>query len=277
MKFHGSEFMVSIRMPFMYGLRSDLFTRIVATIVILGAFSSPAFAALDLSVGSTARSYPLSGVIEAETGYGVLLYGSNTAAPWYGYLRPRILGSSALSYNSLDGAVELFPVSFLGARAGGEAIQNDKEYTPYDCVIYTCLGRFYRTYFEAELTIGAKGFFAQAAWRRERWSQKTPAPTEFIDPTSGYSLAGHGDSQTVYRGVLGYKFSPRWSSLAILRYSESEETKMISRFPYLVVRYSVGNFSAGVGGGVFESSLKKQEGTGVAFIRWDIQPSVGLR
>lgn len=271
--------MTAVQKSFVSKIPGDQFRFWAATFVSLCTLiSNFAWAkGFDFSAQGSYRSYPLSGVLEIESGYGVELYGSSAAPPWYGYVRPRALLSTIGTYNSADGALEVFPISFLGFRAGGEAIQNDDNYSAHDCSTYICKGRFYRTYAEAELTFGFKGVFARGSWRRDRWTLNSPSVGEFIDPTGGISLSASGDSETVYRGLVGYTFSPKWSAMALIRYAESDETRMISRFPHAVVRYTLKDWSLALGGGVFESSLKKQEGAAIALLRWEPRPSVGLK
>lgn len=247
----------------------------VTAIVSFCLWSACANAEFDFALGGTSRSYPLAGVIEAESGYGILLRGTGRD-PLSSYLRARIDGSSAYTFNSLGAALEFFPLAVLGARAGGEAIQNDKDYTAYDCETYRCLGRYYRTYIEGELTLGAGSIFVQGRWRRERWTQKDSATGDFIDPTSGIYIDGAGDSQTVYFGVLGWKLDEHWQVLGVLRYAESDMHGGWSRTPYGVVRYTNGNFSIGAGAGQFESSLKSKDFTAVGVFRWEISPGLSV-
>lgn len=123
-------------------LLSDILRTAVAAIVILLSGANMVHADFDGSVGASLRSYPLSGVVEADAGYGILLWGAQApGSPWYGYLRPVLEGASSVSYNSGLAALEFFPLSILGVRAGGESIENDKVYSAYDCVAYQCLGR----------------------------------------------------------------------------------------------------------------------------------------
>lgn len=259
-------------------LFSDGFRAIATAIVVFCGFSGSAFAALDLSVGGTLRSYPLSGLVEINAGPNYLLWGTHAGdSAWYGYLRPRVDGATAGTYNSLGAGLEFFPLSFLGARAGGEGIQNDSDYKNYDCVTYTCRGRFYRTYVEGEVSLGVGPFFAQGRWRRERWTEPgAPAPP-FIEPTSSLSLAGIGDSQTVYRALVGVKLNPIWSIAAGVEYVESDSQHGVSRLPFALLRYSSGALSAGAGGGVFSSTMKPSDFSAIGYLRWDIRPSLALK
>ncbi len=256
-------------------VRHFLFSRVVTTIVLFVILAPPpALADADLSLGGSFRSYPLSGVAEVKSGYGMVLYGQKNS-PFSGYIRPALEGYSALLYNSGIAKLEIFPLAILGARAGGESIQNDNEYTAYDCKKYRCLGRNYRTFFETELTLGAGPFFIQGRWRRERWTQPDPEAGDFVDPTSGLLMKSQGESQTVYTAVSGVKLSPTWTVMAGLRYAEDEDG--ISRMPFLLLSWKNSSWTVSAGGGGFESSLKDRSATALLSVTWEILPSVALR
>jgi len=282
-KIAGDELMIAFGRKFIVRIFGDDFKWRATAIVIFCFFSSAAVAGVDLDVGAEVRSYPLSGVVEADAGYDFLLWGTHTAgdsqqsSPWYGYLRPHIDGSTAGTYNQLGGSVDIYPLSFLGGRFGGEGIQNDANYTAYDCQTYECRGRFYRTYAQADLTLGAAGFFVQARWRRERWTQGAVGIVDFIEPTSGLALRAAGDAQTYYRGTFGYKFNTTWSAAAALVYYQSDISNEISRFPFAVVRFQRGPLSLGIGGGVYEGSLKSQAASALLILDYNIIPSLRLQ
>jgi hypothetical protein len=249
----------------------------VSLFLIYVSCISPANADVDLAIGANARSYPLSVVTSAELGLSSYVWGSQGSSPWYGYGRLELSGATVGIYNSGQMMAEVFPLSFLGGRFGGESMQNDQDYLAYECEGLRCRGRFYRTFAEAELSLGAGPLFVRGRWRRERWTQKKdPEQLDFIDPTSGLVMSGSGDAQTIYHGLLGLHLSPRWSVVAGLRYAENQNREL-SRFPFAMLRYQQGLFSAGLGGGVFESELKAQAGSAVGFLRWEIWPSPALR
>ena len=251
--------------------------RIQATaIVILILFSKFAFADFDLSLGTTTRSYPLGGGVEANAGYGILLWGDPNV-PWYGYVRPRIDGQTAATYNSISASLEVYPLSILGFRAGGEAVQNDADYSAHDCQTYQCRGRFYNSFAQGELALGYGPVFAQGRWRRERWTKATSSSMAFIDPEAGLALAGTGDSKTYYRGMIGYKVNEKWTIAGAYIYIEADSDHGISRFPFAIVRYKSGDFSVAAGGGVFSSKLKPESGSALLFLTWDIWPSIALK
>lgn len=246
-------------------------------IVILFFWSCCAFASYDLSLGGSFRSYPLSGVAEVEAGSDLLLWGQATGGnPFYGYIRPKLWLDSAATYNSAAAMVDVFPLSFLGVRAGGEAVQNDTKYTAYNCSDANCLGRFYRNFFEAEVTLGAGPVFVQGKWRRERWSEAHPLSGDFIEPTSGFLLHANGESETVYQAVAGVRASSGFTVMGGVRYASSDSREH-SRMPFGLLKWNLDPVSIGVGGGYFESDLKKREMTGLLFLRWEILPSLELK
>lgn len=237
--------------------------------------SQVCFAGADLNLSANARSYPLSGVAEAQAGYGVVLYGTE-GSPFSGYMRLGLDGSSAGSYNSGAAAVELFPLAILGVRAGGESVQNDKDYSAYDCEMLGCQGRFYRTFVEGEVTLGYAGVFAQGKWRRERWTQAKGQVGDFVDPTSGLLMDEAGESQTVYQAVLGYKWSEAWTTMGGLRYAVDDGGDQ-SQMPFGLLKWTSGGFSVALGGGAFKSALKARDSMVLGYISWDIWPSVKLK
>ncbi len=232
-------------------------------------------ATTDLSVGSTVRSYPLSGVVEAEAGYGLLLWGSE-GSPWYGYLRPKIEASSAFTYNSIAEVIEFFPISILGLRAGGESIQNDTNYSAYDCSEWNCVGRFYRGFLEAELTLGYDKFFSRIKWRRENWSQGASGK-DFIEPTSGLAMADTGDTQTVWQYLLGYRWADSVNLIAGIRQAHNN-AKESSSMPFGLYDYKWSEgLRVGAGAGLFKSEIKSSQLTLLAFIKWEVWPSIAIK
>jgi hypothetical protein len=259
------------------GILGDVFKLRATTIVIFLFFAGLAHADLDYNVDGAFRSNPLSGILEGDLGYGQLLWGEAGAGPMYGYIRPHVGAGTAGYYNSAIASLDLYPLSFLGVRAGGEAIQNDKKYTAYDCETYQCKGRMYRTFVQSELTAGYSSYFIQLRWKRERWTLADPNNSQFIETGSGLSLSGKGDAQTVYRATLGYKLNPTWTILGVVNYSQSDITREIAHFPFAAVRYTTGPYSVGVGAGVYSSTIRPQGGSAVAFFGWNIKPSLALQ
>lgn len=237
-------------------------------------FGLGARADLDLSTRAYYRSYPLSGFVEASSGYGLLLYGS-AGSPFSGYIRPAIEGAVTSGYYSSLAKLEFFPLAIMGVRGGVESVHNDADYSAFDCTVADCKGQFHRGFLESELTLGAGPLFVQGRWRREHWTQNTARVGEFVEPTSGLLMTNEGEYQTVWQGIGGVKFDPAWSFMGGLRYAEGESG--VSRLSFGFLRWHHEGFTLAVGGGAFDSELKKREATILTYFTWDIIPSLALK
>jgi hypothetical protein len=235
---------------------------------------------LDFSLSTPLRSYPLSGVLTADLGFGQQLWGQQS--PWYGYARLGTRVHSAVTYNAVEGVVDVFPVSFLGVRGGHEWIDNQKDYPSYECTAtQKCQGQFARRYIEAELTLGAGALFGQFRARRERWTQNgsragVDDPTWFVEPSAGLLVNRVGGSQSVGLVSLGWRWSESWATLALYRHVENDEQQS-SSFPVLAQQWRQGPWSAVVGGGWFASELKSEGLSVVLALRWSPRPGLSLQ
>ena len=239
-----------------------------------------AHAQLDTSFAVYARSYPRSGVLEGEIGYGNLLWGGSGGAGgsdiMYGYIRPFAVGATSGTYNSLAAGVDFFPVSFLGVRGGGEYSNNSRRYVDFDCYALNCLGTRYRSFFEAQVFFGNKQIFGQVKMRRQRWSQDQENAGNFVDPTSGLEVKANGDSETVWQSYLGVTINPSWKVILGNRYSEMSNIKGVSQFVYLGGQYNWAPISASFGVGSFASALKEREISYFLVLGWELYPTIGL-
>lgn len=259
-------------------LISDHLRQSVSAIVTFFAlFSASAAAEVDLQLGGIARSFPLSGYAFVQSGYGQLLWGE-TSGVLYGYVRPYIEVDSAGTYQAGLAGFEVFPVSFLGARGGGEWNQNDSHYHDYQCPTgVNCEGTMYRKFVEGQLVLGLADWFASVWLRWEHWSHKNPELGDFMDPNTGLIAYQGGDSEMVARFFTGYNITPEWAVIASGNYNQMIHHFGIVRFGMLGARYRQGDFNAMVGLSHYQATEQKG-GYGVfAGFTWSILPSVGLK
>lgn len=232
-------------------------TTIVSLVMVIFVVSTPCFAEIDFSVGGVTRTYPLSGVIEVESGLNGLLWG-NSNDEIFGYVRAGVSGSTALTYNSIEGTVEVFPLSVLGVRAGIELSENQSDYRDFDCNSYECQGAQQKKFIEAQAVAGAWRWFLHFNVRNEDWAhkEKVGEPTRFVEPSLGVALSHNGERMRVYQGILGRAVGDQWKIMSVFRYAENESGTQVSRMPALMVKWSPAPVSFLVGCGVFSSTLK---------------------
>jgi hypothetical protein len=117
---------------------------------------------LDYFAGFGIRSMPFGAAGYAEAGSNHLLYGdyANPEEVFYGYLRPGVRLTSAISINAADAFISVYPVSFLGFTFGSAITHRSKDQSGNaDCSLYQCDGDLRTMYGAVDLTLGAKGYF----------------------------------------------------------------------------------------------------------------------
>jgi len=244
------------------------------SICLILLFSVTALAETDLTLKTTSRSYPLSGSLNLEVGHGVLIWGK--PKPWYGYARGFLEGATAVTYNSGTVGLELFPISFLGVTAGVEWAENADDYKAYDCETYTCQGKFRKEFVQANFGLAAGPVFAFARGTIEDHVHRAHLPSNFVEPASGLVARGEGDRMKSVVGGLGYEFNPTWRILYVGQYNQMREVPGDGRMHLINLAYSKGSWAAVLGGGIFDSTLKKRGATALLRLQWNIKSGLSL-
>lgn len=249
-------------------------------ILMMWSPSKKVWAHMDLTVSGKLRTYPLSGTVDLEWGKGLVLWGNPGAgnsikSPWYGYTRGALTLSTAGVYNGALVEWEVYPISFLGVKAGGEAYNNSRDYTAYDCEAYRCQGDFMSHFVEGRLGLGAGPLFLFAGYRQTDLSPKVEGD-DYVEPFSGLVANGVRDRLIMARSALGVKFNERWAFSVMGIYLEMLENSTFSRTYTGQIHYSKSNWTVIFGGGQFESALKAPGLTINGVVKWDIIPGIGL-
>ncbi len=252
------------------------------SIGLLLAFAQLAGAQVDLQLEAVTRSYPLSGSLTSELGYGIPIWGSpstgNTTSrsPWYGYIRPSLKLATAGTYNAGQVSIDLFPLSFIGIKAGVGAWQTTDDYKAFDCTQIQCKGKFNHQFIEAKVGFVAGPLFLLARGKIEDFQQSPLQQNDFIEPTLGMVAEKEGDRVRSATGILGGNINDRWSLAALWSEGTMEKRKGFSRTQMLTVNWKADSVTILLGAGAFESSEKSQGATFAGLLRWEIWPSIEL-
>jgi hypothetical protein len=255
--------------------------RLLAAALLCAA--PPAHAYLDLMVESSGRYYPVGGATYVEAGDSRLLWGGNgTGRPpeqgaGYGYWRPSVGATYADYYRSARAQVDLFPVAFLGLRAGGRLVDNGDDYPAYDCEASgdRCRGRFTATYAEARLALGYDPWFAALTAKATDMERRDSERGPFIEPSAGLLLSAEGDRLHEVNAYLGRPVGPV-STVYSQYYAETRHRDGHARMHLLSATYRNGPWRFTAGAGAFRSALKQWRPTTVAVLSWTPLPSAAL-
>ncbi|MBL7664103.1 MAG: hypothetical protein JNM93_03130 [Bacteriovoracaceae bacterium] len=245
--------------------------------LVLSFFFGRALAGFDFQLNAVSRSYPLAGVINADLGYGILLWGApGGGKPWYGYIRPSVTGSAITGFTAYRTQLEFFPISFIGVRGGySDAKNRNDDLPPYDCTTLKCENSFERKFVGANMSLAAGPVFLNVDFLKETYEQDVE-DQEFIAPEYGISLPMEGGHIENTRGIFGTKLGGAWSMFVLGQYTKELDSEHRARTYTLNFRrgFSGGSFFLGAGG--FESHLKSASFTAVGGLTWNILPSIGL-
>lgn len=252
--------------------------RIVIFVAACGL--STAHAQFDANVSASFRTYPQSGIVESEFGYGVPVWGTpsvgGTQSGEFGYIRPFGTAGTSVTYNSLGIGLDVYPISFLGIRGGAEYSNNARPYNAYDCNTFNCTGTRYRSFYELRLLFGNQKAFGVVRLRKEKWSQDHELAGNFIDPNSGLAVKANGDAEIVWNTLLGVTMSDKWKVLLGSRYAAVSNIEGTSQFLFAGGMRKWEPYDVVFGLGTFETKILRRDFTIFFSLSRQIYPSIGL-
>ncbi len=237
----------------------------------------------DASIQGQARSFPVGGSLDLELGESFKLWGEKES-PLLGFVRAAINSSHSGLFNSGGGSLEIFPLGFIGIKAGYEILNNENEYDSFDCSSFRCFATWERRYLEAQLALKVKSLFliSRASLSDFDPDQRNSAtgvakdPRSVIDPGMGLPLRQEGERVNALTVIAGYEWNEHWQSLALLQDYHARGADLSTQYQYLVLRWVNKGLSAQLGAGITRSDLYPVHGSVVGGLRWEILPSFKL-
>lgn len=135
---------------------------IVASFALLPKQAS---AHVDYGATTLFRSYSPGLSFNPSVGYSQKLWG-DTATPWYGFVRPYVIGVVSPSVYETKAGIEVFPISLLGfdvRRAYGRRFNDTKN---QNCDVLECQGALPYTDVSVQSFLGYGDYFASARFTR---------------------------------------------------------------------------------------------------------------
>lgn len=213
----------------------------------------------DFRAGAGTRSVPLGASAFTEAGYGAKLWGDTKQGSFlYGFIRPSVLFSTALTVNALDLSMAVHPISFWTLRAGRGFSNRLRDFSSSaDCTLYQCDGTLRSDFAGTDVLLGARGYFiaSQVEWREYRSDSDTQ---DFYE--EGFALIGRRGSDRVFSQThtLGREVKTAWLSGMIGiggRRTEAHQSGSYSQRLSLIARHGSGPWRWTLALGVHQSSL----------------------
>ena len=217
--------------------------------------SANTLAQFDLSLGTSARSYPsLGGEVFIDTGYNQVLWGEgDKKKPLYGLIRPAITVATAAVVSNYDARIEFYPISFIGIVRGYKHVNSSYDkFSFFNCDEVRCKGDIKRDYTKVRVGLGAKGIIAvwEGMMSNNAYSgDDSKAVAEFR-----FASLANPQRESMYqsRYVLGYKHSKGIFGIVseFVKFNKSKQTHNMDLFVYThksertLYTYGIGQFGS---------------------------------
>ncbi len=142
----------------------------IILIFITITLSFSVMAKFDLEYGAQGRSYPSIGASAfVNSGYNFNFWGSPSKEnPLYGLIRPYVNVTTSAVVNTVEGAIEIYPVSFLGLVVGSEYNNSTIDLPFFDCDVINCRGATKSKFYTLRAALGFAGVILVGELRREK-------------------------------------------------------------------------------------------------------------
>lgn len=247
----------------------------ILILILFITLTQSSFAQLDYKLSSRVRTYPVSGLFEADSGYNFLLWGQRENV-LYGYLRPNLVYSEIGTYRNGTVALDLFPISFFKLRAGYMREESIVRRNDINCSEVDCQGKIDHRFAEANLLLGAKGYFTSLRYRLN-YSKRADGDKPFIEYDTMIPMKQRQDDSRLFQLALGKKINENWNALYASMYASSRKARGSSTAHYLLGMYQNGPWEFAIGPGAFRSSLLKWGFSSAAWLSWNGGESFAIK
>lgn len=258
------------------------FLTILVTIVC-NVVASRAMADFDTYVTTLLRTYSPGLSVNPNFGYSQRLWG-DTKTPFYGYVRPYVIGVLSPSVYEGKVGVEIFPVSFLGVdvrRAKGRRFINARG---QDCDQVECQGELNYTDVSFQMFLGYKKTYASIRWTQTAFDAIENQQRRIYEFGSSVLLNPDGDRGDYLSVAIGEDLGGFLSGLSFGLIGQSNrfhKTDHLAEAAYLFSRIELSfaekdESSITLGVGAFRSSLNVTELSVVAAVVYSPLPGLGF-
>lgn len=234
-----------------------------------------AFAQMDYRLSTRGRSYPLSGIFEADLGYNYLLWKKN-APVLYGYIRPNVTYGDIGLYRLATAALDFHPISFIKIRGGFSREMSHVLRRDLDCSQIECQGVIKHRFLETNLLLGAASYFTSLRYRINT-SRRDDGGARFLDFEAMMPMQGQQDQSQYFQGVVGKSIDSNWSALWASQVASSQKAQGFSTAHYALGMWSKGPWEIAAGPGAFHSTLFDWGFSSVFWVTWNGGNSLALK
>ncbi len=253
---------------------------LVSTIVFLLGLSS-ASAQVDYGVTTLFRTYAPGLSVNPSMGYSQKVWG-DVSTPWYGFVRPYVIGVASPSVFETKVGMEIFPVSIFGIdvrRAYGRRFHDTKN---QNCDVLECQGALPYTDVSAQTFLGYADFFASIRFTRTFFDGDASRSFPVYELASAVILAPGGDRGDYLNVAIGKNLGGLFKGLALgvlVQHNEFHELNQFKSAAYgfaAIDLYQAAISRLTVGLGAFRSSRNVAEASIVVAYTYSPRSALGF-
>lgn len=260
----------------------------VSAVVLAMYFSLPAKAETepaeanrpDYSARVVARSYSPGLSFNPQVGYAQSLWG-DTSTPWYGFVRPYIIGVASPTLFEGKGGIELFPVSILGVDLRRSFTRRFTTSRNQDCNQTQCLGELNFTDLSFQSFLAFQEYYTSVRYTRTFFDPVDDRTRPIYEVATSVLLSPNGDSGDTFSVALGKKLGEKVSAGLLYQVGDYHTSGNHMDAEYLFLKTDCASFGyedldATVGIGRFYSSRNVPEASLILSITYTGQRAIGF-
>lgn len=239
------------------------------------AIAPSAEAQLDFAVYGDGRVTPAATQLQADAGYGFLVYGEReNENPFYGYVRPAVsLASSSTVTGNIF--VDVYPVSFFGVTLGKSFNNRLADLPGLDCGLADCRDWLNYSYFQIRLLGKYKKFLGSLVFEKTFYDDNEEKAVPFADGTNVVFLAPIGEEGSRWQAIAGYGWSAEWAVGIYIWDFRTKITNEANDFQLLFLRRTFNEWNVTVGAGRFGSSQYGVGPQATLSFAWTLKEKIG--
>ncbi len=234
----------------------------------------------DFSARLLARTYSPGLSINPQIGYAQSLWG-DTSTPWYGFVRPYVIGVASPTVLEGKGGIELFPVSILGVDLRRTFSRRFVTSRGQDCDQLQCMGALNYTELSFQTFLAYGGYFASARWIRTFFDAVEDRTRPVYEVAASVLVSPNGDNSDTVNAAIGKDLGDKTSAGILLQVSDYHISGNHQDAQYLFYRtdcakFGYDNLEATVGIGRFYSSRNVPEASAILLVTYTGTRAIGF-
>ena len=234
----------------------------------------------DFSAKLLSRTYSPALSINPTIGYSLKLWG-DTETPWYGFVRPSIVGVLSPAFYEGKIGIEIFPISILGVDIKRTTSRRFTSLKDQNCEQVQCQGTLDYTDVSFQSFLGFADYFSSIRWTRTFFDAVNDQTRPVYDLGTSVLLKPGGDAGDFLTIAAGKELESGLSVGVLLQMADFRYSGQRQEGQYAIVKSNLKSmgwedFDATVGVGRFKTDLNVAEVSAILSVTYTNTRAIGF-